>query len=133
MKISASMAQPLWLAPVALTSALRFRFNWYPGQCRSSLDELLAAACLSVKLHAQRSIHRLRDFGNRGGRLVADLVGVDDRHPRHQDHHGLAVIALLGPGDELVAPAHDLADVGVAPASAKAAQQLRTSRCRCTP
>src|SRR5205807_7179984 len=29
----------------------------------------------------------------------------------HQDHHGLAVLALLGPGDELVAPAHDLADV----------------------
>jgi len=50
-------------------------------------------------------------IGNRGGRLVADLVGVDDRHPRHQDHHGLAVLALLGPGDELVAPAHDLADV----------------------
>jgi hypothetical protein len=49
------------------------------------------------------------DFGNRGGRLVADLVGVDDRHPRHQD--GLAVLALLGLGDELVAPAHDLADV----------------------
>jgi hypothetical protein len=49
--------------------------------------------------------------GNRGGRLVADLVGVDDRHPRHQDHHGLTVLALLGPGDELVAPAHDLADV----------------------
>ena len=52
-----------------------------------------------------------RDFGNRGGRLVGDLVGVEDRHPRHQDHHGLAVLALLGPGDELVAPAHDLADV----------------------
>ncbi len=32
-----------------------------------------------------------------------------NRHPRHQD--GLAVLALLGPGDELVAPAHDLADV----------------------
>src|SRR5437588_10543738 len=31
---------------------------------------------LVVKLHAQRSVHRLRDFGNRGGRLVADLVGV---------------------------------------------------------
>src|SRR5205807_5150677 len=46
-----------------------------------------------------------------GLRLVADLVGVDDRHPRHQDHHGLAVLALLGPGDELVAPAQDLADV----------------------
>jgi hypothetical protein len=28
---------------------------------------------------------------------------------RHQD--GRAVLALLGPGDELVAPAHDLADV----------------------
>src|SRR5258708_10647745 len=53
---------------------------------------------LVVKLHAQRSVHRLRDFGNRGGRLVADLVGVDDRHPRHHDHHGLAVLALLGPG-----------------------------------
>src|SRR4029077_204023 len=68
---------------------------------------------LVVHLHAQRSVHRLRDFGNRGGRLVADLVGVDDRHPRHHDldHHGLAVLALLGPGDELVAPAHDLADV----------------------
>src|SRR5207245_11622791 len=26
---------------------------------------------LVVKLHAQRSVHRLRDFGNRGGRLVA--------------------------------------------------------------
>jgi hypothetical protein len=64
---------------------------------------------LVVKLHAQRSVHRLPDFGNRGGRLVADLVGVDDRHPRHQD--GRAVLALLGPGDELVAPAHDLADV----------------------
>ena len=25
---------------------------------------------LVVKLHAQRSVHRLRDFGNRGGRLV---------------------------------------------------------------
>src|SRR5205807_4951156 len=61
---------------------------------------------LVVKLHAQRSVHRLRDFRNRGGRLVADLVGVDDRHPRHQDLHGLAVLALLGPGDELVAPAH---------------------------
>src|SRR5882724_1993764 len=36
---------------------------------------------LVVKLHAQRSVHRLRDFGNRGGRLVADLVGVDDRGP----------------------------------------------------
>src|SRR2546429_7077108 len=69
---------------------------------------------LVVKLHAQRSVHRLRDFGNRGGRLVADLVGVDDRHPRHHDHHGLAVLALLGPGDELVAPAHDLADVAKA-------------------
>ena len=34
---------------------------------------------LVVKLHAQRSVHRLRDFGNRGGRLVADLVGVDLR------------------------------------------------------
>jgi hypothetical protein len=34
------------------------------------------------------------------GRLVADLVGVDDRHPRHQGHYGLAVLALLGPGDE---------------------------------
>ena len=67
---------------------------------------------LVVKLHAQRSVHRLRDFGNRGGRLVADLVGVDDRHPRHHDHHGLAVLALLGPGDELVAPGHDVADVG---------------------
>ena len=32
---------------------------------------------LVVKLHAQRSVHRLRDFGNRGRRLVADLVGVD--------------------------------------------------------
>src|SRR5260370_1654111 len=31
-----------------------------------------------------------------------------------QDLHGLAVLALLGPGDELVAPAHDLADVGKA-------------------
>jgi hypothetical protein len=41
------------------------------------------------------------DFGNRGGRLGADLVGVDHRHPRHQDHHGLAVLALLGPGDEM--------------------------------
>src|SRR5260370_31597224 len=50
---------------------------------------------LVVKLHAQRSVHRLRDFGNRGGRLVADLVGVDDRHPRHQD--GRAVLALLLP------------------------------------
>jgi hypothetical protein len=38
-------------------------------------------------------------------------TGAIDRHPRHQDHHGLAVLALLGPGDELVAPAHDLADV----------------------
>jgi uncharacterized protein YlbG (UPF0298 family) len=27
---------------------------------------------LVVHLHAQRSVHRLRDFGNRGGRLVAD-------------------------------------------------------------
>src|SRR5262249_31341010 len=74
---------------------------------------------LVVKLHAQRSVHRLRDFGNRGGRLVADLVGVDDRQPRHQDHHGLAVLALLGPGDELVAPAHpdahDLRDAGLNP------------------
>src|SRR5437868_6724240 len=26
---------------------------------------------LAVKLHAQRSVHRLRDFGNRGRRLVA--------------------------------------------------------------
>jgi hypothetical protein len=42
-------------------------------------------------LGAQRSVHRLPNFGNRGGRLVADLVGVDDRHPRHQD--GLAVLA----------------------------------------
>src|SRR2546421_12447289 len=48
---------------------------------------------------ARASPRRLRDFGNRGGRLVADLVGVDDRHPRHQDRHGLAVLALLGPGD----------------------------------
>src|SRR5258708_2449598 len=37
---------------------------------------------LVVKLHAQRSVHRLPDFGNRGGRLVADLVGVDDRQRR---------------------------------------------------
>src|SRR5438445_729858 len=36
---------------------------------------------LALKLHPQRSVHRLRDFGNRGGRLVADLVGVDDRGP----------------------------------------------------
>src|SRR5437660_4272004 len=28
---------------------------------------------LVVHLHAQCSVHRLRDFGNRGGRLVADL------------------------------------------------------------
>ena len=28
--------------------------------------------------------------------------------------HGLTVLAILGPGDELVAPAHDLADVGKA-------------------
>src|SRR2546428_782454 len=48
------------------------------------------------------------------GSCSTDLVGVDDRHPRHQDLHGLAVLALLGPGDELVAPAHDLADVGKA-------------------
>src|SRR5258707_15050409 len=34
MKISASMAQPPWLAPVALTSALRFRFNWCGLQIR---------------------------------------------------------------------------------------------------
>src|ERR1700730_5650871 len=66
---------------------------------------------LVVHLDAQRAVGVLRDLGDRGGRLVADLVGVHDRHPRHQDHHGLAVLALLGPGDELVAPAHDLADV----------------------
>ena len=50
---------------------------------------------LVVKLHAQRSVHRLPDFGNRGGRLVADLVGVDDRHPRHQDHHGQAIVTIV--------------------------------------
>src|SRR3989442_12120795 len=84
---------------------------------------------LVVKLHAQRSVHRLRDFGNRGGRLVADLVGVDDRHPRHQDHHGLAVLALLGPGDELVAPAHDLADVrkAAAPSSTRSISKFTQS------
>src|SRR5262245_48970483 len=69
---------------------------------------------LVVKLHAQRSVHRLRDFGNRGGRLVVDLVGIDDLQPRHQDRHGLAVLALL-----VVAPAHpdahDLRDAGLNP------------------
>src|SRR5260370_38130611 len=50
---------------------------------------------LAVKLHRQRSVHRLPDFGNRGDRLVADLVGVDDRHPRHPDNAGRAVLAPL--------------------------------------
>src|SRR6516225_9797712 len=46
------------------------------------------------------------------------------RHPRHQDHHGLAVLALLGPGDELVAPAHDLADAPVHPPYTRAVRIL---------
>jgi hypothetical protein len=50
---------------------------------------------LVVHLHAQRSVHRLRDFGNRGGRLVADLVGVDERDPGHQDTPCLPLLVVL--------------------------------------
>jgi len=51
-----------------------------------------------LRIHASAaSDHRPRDFGNRGGCLVADLVGVDDRHPRHQWYSsGMSLIASGG-------------------------------------
>src|SRR5260370_11875860 len=42
---------------------------------------------LVVKLHAQRSVRRLPDFGNRGGRLVADLVSFAYPPRPHHSHH----------------------------------------------
>src|SRR5258708_7576218 len=36
---------------------------------------------LVVKLHAQRSVHPLPDFRNRGGRLLAGPVGFQDPFP----------------------------------------------------
>src|SRR5262245_44187533 len=49
------------------------------------------------------------DAGNRGGRLVADLVGVDDPDLQHQDPLGrLPIFDCLS--DQLIAPGHHLAD-----------------------